>query len=301
MLSVQDGAFQLLSDSPGPLYFLTGSEYGVKQQYIDHMESLYGNVVEVDSFSQLMSDLGRKSLIPRPKTLYIVRYDKDFVSDLSNDIASTLLSLPYDGTVVGIYQDDRSEKKLDKYFPDTTMRVNALSDVLQLKHLSNRYGSLDEHVVKMCIAVSSDYMMASNMCSALSLLSQTAASALSTADVSDLFGCTPSYDKDSFKRAVASRNYKAMVQWMDSHDASDYSEMFYDVLNALTEVAKSLDAGKPMAWVTPAMLRAWDAGQVLAMFEIVYEQVSLMRTFSSYSQSTALLYVLSMLNYRIGA
>lgn len=302
MLSMQDGAAQLLSDAPGSLYFLTGPDYGVKRKYIDHVSGIYGgNVVETESFAALVDDLSRTSLFPRPSTLYIARYDKDLISNLDADLAKSLKSMRFSGTIIGIYQEDKSEKKLDKFFPDCTLRVNPLSEALQLKHLKSDHPGLDDGIVAKCIKVGGDYIKASNMCDALELLGQTEASSMSQGDLVDLFGCEPAYDKQRFKQAVTRRSTGSMYKMLDAHDSSDYSEMLYDMLSALFDVAKALESGKPSSVVPIEALRKWSLPQVKHMFDIIYEQISLIRSQPAYSQETALLYTISMFNFSISA
>ena len=132
MLSLQEGVKQIYSQ-PKSFYFLTGPEYGIKSVYITHLKQYYNNVEEHESLEDLINVLSKKSLIPRELTLYIVRYDKSFISNLKT-LSSNLLRLNFQGTIIGVYQDENDESKLDKYFPDNVLRLNYLTKEIFIKN-----------------------------------------------------------------------------------------------------------------------------------------------------------------------
>ena len=300
MLSINEGAAQILSDSPGRIYFLTGADYGIKQHYINRLSSLYNdNLIELGSMQEFLLIMSHRSILPKPATLYVVRYDAQFISDLDEKLADKVKSFKFKGTLIGLYEKQDAEKKLDKFFPDCTVRINPLPDDLKVKHLSKEFSDLSDRLIRICVENSDSYARSMRMCEALNLAPIHFIDSVSKSEIKNMFGCSSGYDSELMKKSVANRDCATMYLLADSHDQSDYSSMFYDMLNALSEIAKSIEAGKPSGWVTSNMLNVWNWDQVIAMFDIVYEQLKLIRSDQSYSQVVSIYYCIGMLAYRI--
>lgn len=294
MISIQDGAKQIYSDNPKSVYFFTGPEYGVKKQYIEVLASKYNNQIEeYSTFSNIIETFSKKSLLPRSNKVYVVRYDKDFISKLD----SKLLSIKIPGAVVGIYQDDSDEAKLDKKFPDNVLRVNKLTPAIELKHLSKEFGSLPELLIKSIIEISPDFYSAKLVCNSISYLPKNTIHNISRSDLKSLFGYFVEHDSMSFKTAIASRDFKLAVTEIESYEG-DISLLLYDVLSTLLELFKVCEKNYSDSFVKP-YVQKWDRVSIVNMYNEVYSQLDMLRNYSTYSPYISLMYICSLLQFKL--
>ena len=84
MLTIQELGLSIMGDSPKNFYVLGGSEFGIKEKYIDILESKIGKRIEHSNTLELISSMEKKQLIPVPPSVYVIRYDKVFLSKLSD-------------------------------------------------------------------------------------------------------------------------------------------------------------------------------------------------------------------------
>ena len=61
MLSIQDVGLSVFSDSPKKLYILGGSEYGIKERYIDILVDNVGAKLEYDSVEDIIGIMSKIS------------------------------------------------------------------------------------------------------------------------------------------------------------------------------------------------------------------------------------------------
>ena len=299
MIPIQECAQQLLSDSPGPLYFLTGPEYGVKSQYLEALSKTYDGCVEsYDSLADLVQALSKKSIIPRKPSLYVVRYDKDYLKGLDATAADKLKSLKFQGTIVALYSDDKDESKIDKHFPKNTVRINFLTEAVQKKHLMKQFPKITERALDTIIKISDDFYQATLLCRSLNCLPESKIAGFTSAELCELFGYRADSNASRFKTAVAARNYAAMVQEIDAY-TDDYSLLFYDILSTYLEIAKMLGRKYGESFVTP-YLKLWNHQSLATMYDITYEQLNKVRSNSSYPPYIAIMYTCSLLQFRIG-
>ena len=294
MLDLREGIQSINSDNPKSLYFFTGEEYGVKVEYLDILKKHYNQCLEVESLDELLKSFKVKSLIPRIPSLYVVRYDKQFIKDLNKDKVKEINKLNILGTIVGIYQDNNDEEKLDKYFEKNVLRVNKLSSVVMIKHLKSSYPSVPDNLLKVISENSVDYYQAKLRCESLVHLNS---NEISQNEIIKLFGQKFSFDFQRFKLSVCSRNYKYALKELDNYE-SDYYLLLYEILQVMLDIAKGLE-NKYNADYTKEYLNLWDKKSVKLMYHLVFDQINMLRNNSTYKEYDSLVYSLSMLNFRL--
>lgn len=299
MLSIQEGAKEIYSASPKSVYFLTGPEYGVKKQYIDVLTKHYDGLIENQSnFADLIETFSKKSLIPRPNKVYVIRYDKDFISKLDENI----LKLNIPGTILGIYEDDSDEVKLDKKFPKNTLRINRLSKNIMSKHLSKQFESIPSTLIETISSITDDFYKAQLVCQSLINLSNDTLHSISKSEVKSLFGYNTQYDTSRFKDAIRHRNFKAAINEIDAFEG-DLSLLLYDILAVFIDILKVLDMNKHNLYSLrndiPEVVKIWNISSAKHMYDIVYDQLEILRNYSSYSPYVSLIYICSLLKFEV--
>ena len=294
MISIQDGAKQIYSGELKPFYFFTGPEYGVKKTYIDVLINRFSGLYEYhSSISDLIKIFKKKSLVPREDKVYIVRYDKSFVSNI--DVSLKNVKIP--GVIIAIYQDDKDEGKLDKVFPDNVLRINALTDNVMHKHLSSKFSDLPPNLISEVIRVSPDYYSAEMNCGNLMCLPKSIRFSLSQNDIEQLFGHKDFYDVEKFKQAVAARDVRTLFNSVESFEG-ELSLLLYDILATLLEITKVLDRPYTESFVKP-YVQLWDIASVKYMYEVAYDQLQKLRNYSTYLPMNSLLYTCSLLKFKL--
>jgi len=298
MQTIQACAKSIYSGCPDSIYFFTGPEYGVKIEYISKLIEIYENkYCEYTSFSELLSSVKQKSLIPKSKQLHLIRYDSAFISNLSGTLARDLFKAKFLGTVVGIYYDDKSERKLDTYFPENTVRVNALSDKVIKKHLVVQFPMLSEMHIDTVIRISEDYYKSKLICNLLSYLPSNIVHSLSAHEIESLFGYKYNYDKQEFKQAILSRDFDLCVKFIDSFEG-DLSQLYYDIFSAYLDMIKFIENPRSDSYAKP-FASLWSFQSLVTMFDIAYNQLEQLRMNSSYSVYTSLIYVCGLLKFKL--
>lgn len=293
MLEIREVAAQILGGNPKSLYFFTGPEYGVKHQYIQELKNHYGKLEEYPNLEELISSLSSKSLIKRPKCVYVVRYDREFLSKLNADYSRKLASLKFDGTIIGIYEDDKSETKLDKHFPDNTVRLNYLTKENLVKHLTRDFSNLSEIHIRHISEMSNDLYKCQSMCKSLSLLDPKVSHSLSRDEFESLFAHSNSCDIEKFKKSIAARNVKIALNELDKFD-DDYSMLIYDILSTFIEIAKVFEKKYSDSFVKPYM-KVWNPEFLKSMYDLTYYQLEILRNTSTYDSYNALVYIICSL------
>lgn len=104
MLSIQQLGLEILNHTPRKFYVFGGSEYGIKARYIDELAKYYGQKIECNTVSEIIATSKIKQIIPLGPALYVVRYDEEFGSNISADLAKQINNLNISGTVVCLYE-----------------------------------------------------------------------------------------------------------------------------------------------------------------------------------------------------
>ena len=107
MRNIQDVGSEILNNKPNNIYIFTGNEYGIKYMYIKHLIEYYGGYKEIFSMNEFISFMSTKHIIPLKPTLYILRYDEEFLSSLSNSTEKLIDNVNIIGTVVLLYESEK--------------------------------------------------------------------------------------------------------------------------------------------------------------------------------------------------
>ena len=274
MLSIQDVGLSILGDNPGKFYILGGVEYGIKDKYIEILTSKVGTKVEYGAVQDVINLMSKYHIIPLPPQVYVIRYDKSFLSDLNKDLAAKVLSLNIIGTLVLIYEDTKDIAKLDKFFPDNTASID-LVDVKHLnKYLRSDFPELDKKTIESVTKLVGNYYQAKTICNCLMLIQDKAM--LTERQIATLFGIQPTYTNEDIQIAVADRNFNSLVYLIEHYDG-DLQNVLYQILRVMIELDKCLD-GKYVKSPLKSYAKKWTKPDIYYMFNHTYEAVKALRS-----------------------
>ena len=163
MLSIQQVGKEILGDNPSSFYVFLGSEYGIKKKYVDHLSLYYNEVIELEYVDDVFNLFKQKHLFAPKPTLYIVRYDNNFIKSINNKTEEYIKSLKIAGTIVCIYEGDSIASKCNKYIPDMSVSFDNISDELCFKYLKHDFKALNDTVLKYIAKNSHVYNMFMNV------------------------------------------------------------------------------------------------------------------------------------------
>lgn len=273
MLSIQDIGLSILGDHPGKFYILGGVEYGVKDKYIEILTSKIGPKIEYATVAEVIDLMSRYHIIPLEPQVYVVRYDKSFVSGINKDLADTVQSLDIIGTLVLVYEDAKDLTKLNKWFPENTASIDAVDIKHKCKYLKSDFPELDPKTIEAVAKHALNYYHAKNICGCLNVLRKD--QILSEKQIMQLFGLSLSYTADDVQVAIASRNFNALIYIADHYDG-DLQNLLYQILRVMVELDKCFDSkycNSPLKNYT----KNWSRADVYYMFNHTYEMIKSLR------------------------
>lgn len=273
MLSIQDVGLSILGDTPKSFYILGGAEYGIKDKYIDILVSKIGTKIEYDTVAEVISLLSKNHIIPLPPQVYVVRYDKAFVSN-AKDLASKILSLDIPGVLVLIYEDEKDITKLDKAFPDNTASIDAIDIKHMSKHLKSDFPKLDDQTIGYAAKHAKNYYHAKNLCRCLQLIQGKVL--LTEKQIISLFDLQLEYSNSDLQIAIASRNFNALMYIAD-HYEDDLQGILYQILRVMVELDKS-QSGKYSNSPLKQYAKNWSSADIYYMFNHTYAAIKALRS-----------------------
>lgn len=274
MLSIQDVGLSILGDNPGKFYILGGSEFGIKDRYIEILTEKIGSKMEYPNVVDVINLMSKYHLIPLDPHVYVVRYDKEFVSQANKDLAAKLLSLDIIGTLVLVYEEPKDLAKLDKIFPNNTASIDAIDIKHMEKYLKSDFPDLDKKYIEYAAKHSVNYYQAKNICRCLNLLK--GKSVLSEKQIMSLFGLSLTYTGDDVQAAIASRNFNALVYIAEHYDG-DLQNILYQILRVMIELDKCFD-GKYVNSPLKKYAKNWTRPDVYYMFNHTYNAIKSLRS-----------------------
>ncbi len=293
MRTIQEVGMEILQDHPSKLYIFGGCETGIKDKYISHLTQHYnGNIKTFDTVAEIIDLLSHKRMIPLPPTLYVVRYDDDFISALDDKLAKKLSNLNINGTVVCSYFNEKSMKKLEKYLSDYLVEINRVDAKFLFKYLQNDFPTVSTFSIENVIKLTDDYSKASNVCRSLSMLSETEQNNLTSTEIKQLFGLDFKYDETILKQGIASRNFAFVSDILDR--LTDYNDFFYSVLSVCVELEKILST-KCNSYLKN-YVGYWNIVDINNLFEITYEELCKLRSINADAKQSAY-YILSLMQF----
>ena len=273
MLSIQELGLSIMSDSPKNLYILGGSEYGIKDKYIDILCSKIGPQIQYPDFLSVLDLMTGFRIIPLEPQVYIIRYDKSFFSKLGPALVDKFNSLKIIGTIVLLYEDDSDIAKLDKYFPNNTAIINAIDPKHMAKYLSQDFPGLDQNAIKYAATRSCNYYQAKNICRCLNCIKDEIV--LTEAQIVSLFDLNTSKTEEDIQIAIASRNFRDYVLAIDNYDG-DLSRVLYTILRTMIELDKLMD-NKYTDSPLKKYVSEWTRPDVYYMFNHTYRILQSLR------------------------
>ena len=274
MLSIQDVGLSVFSDSPKNLYILGGSEYGIKEKYIEILITKFGSKIEYDTVSEVVGLLSKHHIIPLDPHVYVVRYDKTFISQANKDMANRILSLSIPGTLVFIYEDEKDLAKLDKVFPDNTASIGAIDVKHMSKYLKSDFPDLNEQTISYAAKHSTNYFQAKNICRCLNLIQGKVL--LTEKQIISLFDLQLEYTNTDLQIAIANRNFNALMYIADHYDG-DLQGILYQILRVLVELDK-IQSSKYSNSPLKDCAKKWTKADIYYMFNHTYEMIKALRS-----------------------
>ena len=293
--AIQDVGKEILSGNPCNFYVFLGEEYGVKEMYIKELKYRYGgDYVNYNTVSSILSIMRKKNLIPLQPKLYIVRYDDTFLSELSNDIAEYIKSTNILGTIVCIYEDTKSAKKLDKYLPDFCVNISKVSGSIVHKYLRTDFPNVPDNLLDTCVKYTDNYSQAKNMCRMISY-DIDSISSLDEREIANMFGSVKLSDEKALKYYVASRNSAGVLGILDTY-SDTYDSILYNMLSVMLEMEK-LHVNSRASSDFKLHVKKWPLKDIYYFFNAVYSTLERSRGAKYTDEKSSIIYLASLLAF----
>ena len=274
MLSIQDIGLSIFSDTPKNFYILGGTEYGIKDKYIEILTAKIGKKVEYDTVADIISFMSKHHIIPLDPSVYVVRYDKAFVSSANKELATKIQSLNIIGTIVLIYEDTKDLNKLDKLFPENTASIDAIDIKHTEKYLKSDFPEMDVRTIEYAAKHSSNYFQAKNICRCLYAVQDKVL--LSEKQIVSLFDIKLSYSNEDLQIAIASRNFNALM-YITDHYEGDVQGILYQILRVMVDLDKCQN-GKYSNSPLKKYAKNWTRADIYWMFNHTYDAIKSLRS-----------------------
>lgn len=298
MISIQDVGTEIFEGRPRPLYIFLGDEYGIKVKYIKLLQNKLNYAVQsVDKVADLVKFLSTKHLIPLQPTIYLVRYDEEFVSKVDASMAEQLLQLKYQGVIILLYEQQKHATKLSKLFPNNAVAIEKVSSRFLFKYLRQDFPQVPDRIINALLTRIDSYYALQLICSSISASPEAIQrlSGMPDSEICKLFGVETVAEDKLVKLATASRNFKVLVSLFERYSGSDDS-FLYAMLSAVIELEKVLVNSRVESDLRQ-YAKAWTLEDVYNMFMQIYNQLNALRTITQDSTSV-LLYLCSLLQFK---
>lgn len=277
MLSIQQLGLEILNHKPRKFYVLGGSEYGIKARYIDELAKYYKQKIECNTVSEIIASSKVKQLIPLGPALYVVRYDEEFGSNISADLAKQILNLKIDGTVVCLYET-KYFSKIEKYLPDNSSFIEPINQNMIVKYLKSEFPNCSAHLVTIAANICRNYGHARNICIGMSACNPAIIDDMSDEEICKLFGYAEDSGNKEMQIAIASRKF-ANVNKCISEYTESYDSVIYDFLSVAVELDKLFDKKRVESNLSE-YANLWKRQDIYNLFMQAYNQLSLIRSLS---------------------
>jgi len=294
MLSIQDLGLSILGDTPKNFYILGGSEYGIKDKYIEILTTKVGGKIEYDTVMEVVSLMSKHHIIPLKPQVYVVRYDKAFISQATKEMANRISHLRIVGTLVLIYEDDKDLAKLDKVFPDNTASVDSIDIKHMSKYLKSDFPDLDSRSIEYAAKHSSNYFQAKNICRCLNLIQGKVL--LTERQIMSLFDIKLSYSETDIQVAIASRNFNALA-YITDHYEGDLQTILYLILRVMIEMDK-IQSSKYSNSPLKEYAKKWTRADIYYMFNHTYEAIKALRNGYTVEVSDLIMYLGALMMFK---
>lgn len=297
MLSIQELGTQILGGAPGKFYILGGTEYGIKKKYIDILTQHYsGNYNFADTVDEVLGLMGKKHLIPLKPAVYVVRYDESFVASVNENTSKRIQNLNIIGTIVCLYENSKHLTKLEKYLPDYTSIIDAVSPQFILKYLKADFPNLPDKYLKIAVDATNDYNRSRNMCRCMAFASPQVLGSLPDSEIVKMFGCYDNSTEVQIRKGVAAKQFKYLIDLSEKYP-DDADRILYTILQTMIELDKALDNKHAQSDVRE-YVKNWTREDIYYMFMNTYNELSKLRSLSSYDVQNSLVYLFGLLKFQ---
>ena len=294
MLTIQDLGLSIMGDSPKSMYILGGTEFGIKEKYIDILCSKIGNRIEYANTLDLIASMEKKQMIPIPPAVYVIRYDKVFISTLNAELAQRINKCKINGCIVLIYETDAEINKCDKFFPENTAAVMHIDSKFIIKYLKSDFPNLKEEYFKIVANIASDYYQAKNICRCIYSIQDNYT--LTEGQIKYLFGMDTTYSDNDIMLAIASKDFASLV-YMSEHYDGDIQNILYLMLRTMIELDKCLD-NKYNSSIVQKASKYWTRYDVYFFFNHVYNALKQLRLGYTNDPSLYIVYLAALLRFK---
>lgn len=297
MLSIQEVGTQVLTGNPKQFYIFIGSEYGIKEKYLENLKSYYNSVVEVGNVVDVLELMSKKHIIPLKPTLYIVRYDEEFLRTLDKKSNENLIKIESKiiGTIVCLYEIQKQSDKCAKYLPDFTASFDSVSSEFIKKYLKSDFPELHSSVIDFAVQLRRDYKSAYNICASIRCADPEELSKYDGNQLAAVLGNNFSTSEKQFRYGVASRNFAYCLSVIDSYNGQ-LDMLMYTFLSTMIDIERIISNPKQQNDLK-RYTNCWNISDVYHLFMHVYSELEKSRMLSSYDVYSGLLYLISLLQY----
>ena len=293
MLSIQQLGLEILNHTPRNFYVLGGSEYGIKARYIEELTKYYGQKIECNTVSEIIASSKIKQLIPLGPALYVVRYDEEFGSNISADLAEQIINLNISGTVVCLYET-KYFSKIEKYLPDNSSFIEPINDNMIVKYLKSEFPNCSTHLISIAAKICRNYGHARNICMGMSSCNPSIIDDMSDNEICKLFGYVEDSGNKEMQIAIASRKFANVDKCISAYTET-YDSAVYDFLSVAVELDKLFDK-KHIESSLSEYANLWKRHDIYNLFMQAYNQLLLIRSFSAEPQN-CLTYLAGLLQF----
>lgn len=297
MITIQTLGKEILSNNFRKFYVFCGQEYGIKKKYLDIIKSAYkGNIKEISSMKDFIQMMKVKHLIPLPPSLYVVRYDQEFIKAVNAMTYQQIQSLNYAGTCVCIYEDTSIAEKLDKHLPEAVALIDAVNPMFIKKYLMKDYESLDEGLAGIASNIAVNYGHARNIAVAMTLADTNKLKNMDEKDISKLFGISSTSTEKYLQQCIASRNFNSIIDALDRYPEVD-DTIFYVFAQTMNELEKIKTYPRTDS-ILKKYEKGWTCEDIYNFFNHSYNCLLSVRSGSSSDIETFCIYLAGLLQFR---
>lgn len=295
LLSLQQVGTQILTGAPGKFYIFTGCEYGIKSKYIQILADHYGNMIESPSVQNILNLMRTKRLIPLAPTLYVVRYDEEFLSSLSDKTSDQIAHTNIIGTIVCLYEQPKHCNKVEKYLPNYTVQIDHINPQFIEKYLRSDFPELPDNFLHLISQYSENYGQAKNIARCMSVLDLPTLSSYTDDELLKLFGRYDISTDSQIRVGIAARNFSYLIKLAESYDGP-VDNILYTILSTMIELDK-LQTNKYTESPIRPYVKLWTPEDIYHMFMNTYDCIKSLRSSSGCDPKDRLLYIFSLIQF----
>lgn len=267
MKSIQDVGIEILENNPAKFYVFVNADYGIQEKYIDHLNKFYGNTFLYDSYELFLGSKKIKSLIPQKESLYVIRYDHDFIKNLNARTENSINKLNIHGTLVMIYSN-KDASKLNKYLSSYTTIFDPVSKNTIIKYLKQDYSMIPDTILQLVAKYCIDYGHAIRVCESIKSVGIHEFSNINQSEFLEMFFLHSSNMQNMLRLSIIRREY-SMIQAI-CNTIDDKYKIFYEILNSMVELDRIIKDSK---YDSPyrSYINLWSMDDIYTMYCNTYE------------------------------